>query len=222
MTKRSFIIDTTSLSTARPLLDNGFYAGTIVNASVEGKEGKQYFKIVEEKVWNKDTGTREPTGDYILSGMIVFGVVLTSKKAIKLLQQDEPRFFGNIFLRFDKETYALQDNIPLGQLLNTVGLGTTNFGEMVDFEYDDDIEVPEELETIPDIVGKLNALEFNKQLCELICQAINNQPVKAKIIKQVSQDNPDTQENVLDRGSRYAPFCGVLPYEDGCEEDLED
>jgi len=222
MTKRSFIIDTTSLSTARPLLDNGFYAGTIVNASVEGKEGKQYFKIVEEKVWNKDTGTREPTGDYILSGMIVFGVALTSKKAIKLLQQDEPRFFGNIFLRFDKETYALQDNIPLGQLLNAVGLGTTNFGEMVDFESDEDIEVPEELESIPDIVSKLNALEYGKQLFELVCQAINNQPVKAKIIKQVSQDNPDTQENVLDRGSSYAPFCGVLPYEDGCEEDLED
>jgi len=222
MAKRSFDIDTTSLSTTKPLLDNGFYAGEIVNAAVEGKEGKQYFTIREEKKWNKNTKEMELTGDWELNGMMVFGVSITSKKAIKLLQQDEPRFFGSIFFSFDKETYKLEDNVQLGQLLTALDLKETNFGEMVDFEMDDNIEVPEELASVPDIVTKLNALEYYKQVIGVICQTINNQPVKAKIIKRAQRDNPEVQENVLDTGSFSAPFCGVLPYEEGCEEDLEE
>jgi len=222
MTKRSFAIDTTSLSTTKPLLDNDFYAGVISSATVEGKEGKQYFTVREEKVWNRETKEMELTGDYELNGMMVYGVTLTSKKAIKLLQQDEPRFFGTIFFRFDKETYQLEDNLQLGQLLEALDLKDTNFNEMVDFDFDDDIYVPDELASVPDIVTKLNALEYAKQLIGVICQTINNQPVKVKIAKQASRQNSEVMENVIDQGSFSNPFCGLLKYEAGCENDLEE
>lgn len=223
MSKRTFNVDTTSLSTAKPLLDNGFYAGTIVGASIEGKEGKQFFTIREERKWDKDAKEMVLTGDYELNGMLMYSVSLTSKKAIKTLQQDEPRIFGGmIFFRFDKETYCLEDNVQLGQLLSALDLKDTNFDEMVDFDFDDDIEVPEELARVPDIVTKLNALEYAKGLMTVICQTINNMPVKAKVIKQANRDNSEVQENVLDMGSRNAPFCGVLPYEEGSEDDLDE
>jgi len=223
MTKRSFSIDTTSLSTITPVLDNNFYAGELVGASITGKENKEFFTIRKEKVWDKNSKEMVETGDYELNGMLMYSVSLTSKKAIKLLQQDEPRIFGGmIFFSFDKETYAMKDNVQLGQLLTALDLKDTNFDELVDFEFNDDIKVPEELESVPDIVTKLNALEYAKGLLTVICQTINNMPCKAKVIKQVQRGNPDVMENVLDMGSRSCPFCGILPYEDGCENDLEE
>ncbi len=219
-----FEMDTTSLATVKPLLDNGFYAGTITGATIEGKEDKQFFKVREIKKWDKETGTMKAVGGYELTGMMMYSVALTSKKAIKLLANDEPRIYGGMmFFTFtDKHVLDVGNNVQLGQLLKALDLSDTNFGESVDFEFDENIEVPEDLSTIPDIVTMLNGLEYAKQLVTTICQTINDNPVKAKVIKQADRGNTSIQANTLDMGSRNAPFCGVLPYTEGDEEDLEE
>lgn len=219
---REFNFDTSSLSTAKPLLDNGFYAGVLDGACIEGKENKQYFKIRKELIWDKNIkGQRNETGNYELSGLMMYRVILTSKKAIKLLQQDEPFIFGGqIFFNFDKDSYNLLDNIQLGQLLTALDLQDHDFQSEVDFEFDEDIEVPEELQGAEDIVTKLNGLEYAKQLISVICRTINGMPVKANVVQRPNNQNADLQENVLNMSK--GAFCGVLSYEEGLEEDLED
>jgi hypothetical protein len=220
MSKRSFGVDTSSLSTEAPVIDNNFYAAQLTGASIENKDHKSFFKVQEEKKWNKTDKVMELTGDWVVSGMLMFSVILTSKLAIKRLQRDEPRIFGSpIFIRFDKKTYQMLDNPVLGQILEVFDLGGTDFDELVDFEEDDNIAVPPELADVEDIVKKLNAVEYYKALFTLICQSISDLPCRVKIIKRPMRDNPNTQENVIDLSNT---FCGLLSYTDGCEEDLEE
>lgn len=222
-TTPAFSFSTTSLTTSVPLLDTGFYAGEIIGATTSKKDGTSFFKIEEEKVWNKVTKQREATGDYVISGMLMYGSVLTSKKAIAALQRDEPRVYGSpIFLRFNKETLGLENNQVVAQLLELAGLTQEELAESIDWEQDDDIEVPEELSTIDNIVTMLNALEYHKAIFTSLCQAIEGLPVKVNVIKRAQRDNPNMQENSLNLGTGSNPFCGFLAYEEGCEEDLEE
>jgi len=236
-----FEMDTTSLSTVKPLLDNGVYAGYLTGAAIEGKEGKQFFKVREIIKYTKGQNP-VATGKYELTGMLMYSVALTSKKAIATLLNDEPRIFGGMmFFTFtDKHVLDLGNNTQLGQLLKALDLQDTNFGEGVDFEFNEDILdnfAPEELVSrsrgtfdteaillseVPDIVTMLNGAEYAKQLVTIICQTINDMPVLAKVNKQAERDNAAVQVNVLDMGSRSAPFCGILPYEEGAEDDLDE
>ena len=223
MTKRSFGLDTTSLSTEAPLLDSGFYAGELVGAAIENKDHVSFFKIQEEKKWDKAAKEMVLTGDHTITGMLMYSVMLTSKLAIKKLQRDEPRIFGGmIFFRFDKKTFQMNDNPALGQLLKVFDLADTDFNGMVDFEMDDNIEVPTELANVPDIVTMLNSIEYYKALFTLIVQSINNLPCIAKVIKRPQWDNKEVQENSIDTGNSGSPFCGVIPYTEGSENDLEE
>lgn len=226
MSKRSFAFDTTSLSTAAPLLNEGFYAGVITNCAVTmgtGNNLKQTINITPEKVWDKDSKEMKETGEYIISGWMSFGVTLTSKQAIKSLQREEPKLFGGqIRLTFDQETGVMKDNHVLGQFLTALGLNEIDFNGSVDFEYNEDIEVPEELAGVTDIVTKLNSVEYHRALFTLICESANNLPVLAKVIKQPNYKSKEVMENAIDRGTTMAPFCGIMAYEDGAEEDLED
>ena len=219
---RQFGFDTSSLSTAKPLLPNGFYAGVMDNATIEGKEGKQYFKIRKEMEWDKDIkGKRNETGEYELAGMMMYRVILTSKQAIKTLQQDEPFIFGGqIFFNFDKKSYNMLDNVQLGQLLEALDLKDHDFQAEVDFDFDDDIEVPEEFAGVEDIVTKLNGLQYAKELISVICRTINGMSVKAHVIQQANNQDPDIQENALSMARGAS--CGILSYEEGAEEDLEE
>ena len=222
MAKKSFAMDTTSLSTEKPLLDNGVYAGVICNATTKVGQNDT-IEVIKEKKWNRNTRQSEETGNYIIGGRLQYGVTLTSKKAAKVLQRDEPRIFGGqIYINFDTETWKMADSHVLGQLLQALGLHGINFSEAVEWEWDDDIEVPEELASVPDIVDMLNSVAYHRAFFDVIANSINGQPVLAKVVKEPNYKTPEVLENVLDMGSRNAPFCGILPYAEGAENDLDE
>jgi len=221
MSKRSFAVDTTSLSTEKPTLDNGLYAGVIRNATTSiGQDNT--IAVVKKKVWNKNAKVMEETDEYIIGGRFQYGATLTSKKASKLLQRDEPVVFGGqIFLNFD-ESFKLANSYVLGAFLTALGLHEVNFSESVDWDYDENIEVPEELQSVPQIVEMLNSVAYHRALFDLIANTVNLQPALVKVVKQPNYKTPEVLENVIDRGTASAPFCGILPYVEGSENDLDE
>ena len=239
MTKRSFAVSNSSLATTIPLLNKGVYAGVIFGAAAAGKEGKQYFNIAKERGrWdklkvNEEKGTvgnweypLNAAGEniYVLEGTIYFGVTLISKKAIVTLQQDEPKIFGGqIKIGFDQEGFCLgeKNNIVYKALLAATGLDDVEFSESVDFEYDEEIEVPEEFANVPNIVDMLNSLAYHRSLFALVTEALNGVPVAASILRQPKHNDKTTEENIIATG-KFNSFCGVTAYEEGMEEDLED
>lgn len=224
--KRSFGFDTSSLSTAVVLLEEGFYAGELINVGVtrgEGEEFKQNIEIKKERKWDKANKVMVELDNYIITGWLSFGALLTSKKAIKLLQRDEPKIFGGMInLSFDKESLTLLDNPTLGAWLAALELHEINFGENVDWEYDEDILIPEELAAVPNIVDMMNSLAYQRQLFSDICIAASGARCKVKVVKQPNYKNKEVLENSIGMGNSNAPFCGILPYVEGCEEDLGD
>ena len=227
--KRSFGYNTTALATAPLVLEDGIYAGILSGAAISGKEDKQYINIVEEQVWDKNVGTTKTgksgsfvkTGDYIIEGSIFYGATLTSKKAITTLQRDEPKVFGGrIKLAFDKETLSLVDNHVLGSFLAALGIHEHDFSADVDFEYNEAIEVPEELAHVPNIVDMLNSLAYQRAMFTNIVNEANHQPIRVSVAKQPNYKDPSLLENVINTG-RFNSSCGILAYVDGCENDLE-
>jgi len=223
--KRGFGFDTSSISTVVPLLPTGFYAGEITGATIEGKGGKEFVKVQAEKKWNAADKEMQLTGDFEVAGMFMYSAILSSKKAIHILQRDEPRIFGGMFfLRYNKageNGFALDPaaNVPFGDLLKVTGLTDTDFAELIAWEYDEEIEVPEEFADVEDIVLMLNAAEYSKAILTVVCQSINGMQVKVNVVKKANRDNANVQENSINV-SRQS--CGLLPYVDGCEEDLEE
>lgn len=213
MSKRNFGFDTSSLATAPSLLEDGVYTGIMSGASISGKENKQFINIVEETKWDKNEKVQKLTGDWIIEGSIFYGVTLNDQRAIDTLQRDEPKVFGGrIRLAFDKETLALLPNFVLGAWLEALGLLEIDFSEGVDWEYDENIDIPMELADVPNIVDMLNSLEYQRAMFSTICQAANNTPVRVKVVKQANYKNKDVFENSIDTGS-YNSFCGILPVE---------
>jgi hypothetical protein len=235
--KRSFGMDTTSLATEVPMLDAGVYAGEVTNAAVSSKEGNSFFEITRIRgKWEADKpkeggiGDWEFPGGYTIEGFINYGVVLLSKKAIKILQRDEPKIFGGrINLTFDSETLQLgkESNTTLANFLVALDLHQTNFAELVDWEYDDNAEIPEFLQGEANALDLANALAYHKAYFANIVQAANNVKVKVRIAKFPKRSNPAEQENTIytgdlnKKGYSSMTFCGILPYEEGSENDLE-
>ncbi len=228
--KRSFGFKSENLAKVKPVLESAIYAGQIIGATVTGKEDKQFIVIQrdqewKEKMYNEKTGKMGMFVDldtYSLTGNLRFGVVLTSKKAIQTLQQDEPKVYGagfnQITLAFDKETYQFdtENNVAFTNWMDALGLNSDDFVENVDWEWNDDIDVPSDLAQVDDIVTKLNALAYARALFSSICLAANGIPVKVDVTKQVDARSKETI-NVITTRKTYA---GVLPYVDGCENDL--
>lgn len=220
--KRSFGFDTTSLATAAPLLSDGVYAGVITNATVVGKENKQYITIAKELKWDKVSKKMEETGEYIMQGFIIYSTVLTSKKAIKALQVDEPRVFGGVIrLDFDKETFVLKPNHVLGQFLTALDLQDIPFTDSVDWEYDENVEIPLEFTKVPKIVDMLNSINYQRALFTLIANAANNRLARVNVLKRPNRQTPEIMENVINLGTFSAPFCGILHYVENSEHDLD-
>jgi hypothetical protein len=236
-TKRTFGVQTTDLATETPLLTAGIYAGVITGAAVVGKEGKQHIVIgrMRSDRWDKsiydEEKQRQGMFPYIgaednleITGTIYFGATLNSKSAVQQLQQDEPKVFGGqIRLKFDMETLtiAAKTNPTYANWVAALGLDTVAFTEQVDFEYDDNIEVPEEWAHIPNIVDILNSLNYQRAYFSLVCETANNLPCKVDVLRAPRGKNSTVQENSISTGS-FNNFAGVLTYVDGCEDDLND
>jgi hypothetical protein len=210
--KRTFAFDTTTLATTPLLLDSGVYEGRLINAAIASKEGKNHINVVKETKWDKSNRAFVETGEYVVEGSIYYGALLTDKKAIESLQQDEPRVFGGrIRLSFNKETLQMDNNYVLGSWLQALQLHEINFGSEVDFEYDENIEIPEEFVGVNDIVDKLNCVEYHRSLFNMVCQAANNVKVNVRVVKQPSYRNKEILENIIDTGS-YNSSCGILQF----------
>ncbi|MFA6201264.1 MAG: hypothetical protein WC679_12760 [Bacteroidales bacterium] len=210
-----------SLSSEVPVLPNGIYAGKLVNVSIVGKENKQYFTIRKAQVWNKEDKKFEDVIEngvqkYILSGMILMQVALTSKRAAKTLGRDEPQFVKMLNVTFN-DNFNPDDskNQQVKKFLEVLGLENEPFEQYVSFEFNPEIEVPEELAEVENAIGMLNALEYYRQLFNIICNSCKDQNVKVSIEKKTAADGQVSNEI---GGGRTAP--GVLKYEAGCEEDL--
>ena len=238
MSRRSFATPTSSLATSIPLVNKGVYSGIITGAASSGKEDKQYFNIVKDRSWDKDIFNEEKGKNgswvdnlgednlplYKLEGTIYYSAILTSKKAIQTLQQDEPRVFGGqIRLNFSKETLALDaestENIPYRNLLGVAGLEEVDFESQVDFDYDEEIEVPEELAHLPNIIDMLNSLVYQRSYFALVTEALNGVEVNVSILRQPKYNDKTQEENIIDTG-RFNSFCGVTAYTEGDEQDL--
>ena len=238
MSRRSFATPTSSLATSIPLVNKGVYSGIITGAASSGKEDKQYFNIVKDRSWDKDIFNEEigKNGSWVdnlgednlplykLEGTIYYSAILTSKKAIQTLQQDEPRVFGGqIRLNFSKETLALDaesnENIPYRNLLGVAGLEEVDFESQVDFDYDEEIEVPEELAHLPNIIDMLNSLVYQRSYFALVTEALNGVEVNVSILRQPKYNDKTQEENIIDTG-RFNSFCGVTAYTEGDEQDL--
>lgn len=212
---------TSSISAVVPVLPEGVYAGNLANVSIVGKENKQYFNIQKAQSWNKDIGKMEDVLEnglpkYILSGMILMQVKLTSKKAQNILGRDEPSFIKMLNVRFTDNLELDKDkNQQFRTLIDAVGLSSEPFESYVTFEYDPDVEVPTELKDVPNIVDMLNALNYYKDLFNVICNACKDQNVKVAITKVTKADT--TTENQIGGGRTSA---GVLTYVEGCEDDV--
>lgn len=217
-----FAVDTSSFAATAPLLDDGYYAGQLINVSTKRGQNDT-ITYVEKKEYQKGSREGVPTGEFVLRGSINFGAVLTSKKAIKTLQRDEPKVFnGSISLKFDDKTFILQPNHVLKSWLDALGIGGEDFSQSVDWQWDDNIEVPEELSHLSYAVDLLNAVTYYRAYFDLVCQAAVNIPVKVAVKRQPNYKNKEVEENVINCGNSFQPFCGIISYVDGAENDLED
>jgi hypothetical protein len=103
--------------------------------------------------------------------------------------------------------------------LSALGLNEIDFSEGVDFEYDENIDVPEEFALVPNIVDMLNSLAYQRAMFSTIVEAANHVAVKVVVKKEADYRDPTTLINSINTGN-FNSSCGILAYEDGCEEDI--
>ncbi len=219
-----FAINVDEMSSKVPMLPAGVYAASIIGATIDGKEGKQYINVVEEEVYDKKIKAMVPTGKYVLKGLMMFGVIIKSEKAKQILLQDEPRLYGGMIpLTFNQEdgTLALKNNVKFKQLLDVTGLDYKEFQESVDTSILDDVEIPEELQDVDNIDTLYQSAVYHRELFNMIANAINNMDVRVKVIVRQNRQDNSVKENAIDPGTFQQPSIGLLPYVPGCEEDLK-
>ena len=220
--------DASSLSADVPVLPKGVYAGHIKSAQITGKDNKQFFAIRKKTVWNKEDKQMEPVLDdngnqaYEINARIMLQVALTSKRAAEILGRDEPVFLRWISINFDDKYQIDKNNNQVYRTLtDVIGITNEDFGSMVAFEFDPEVEVPEELAHVEDAVIMLNALEYWRQYFNFVCNAIKDQDVRVLIEQETASSG--AKENFIhgeDKANRYTKVCGLLKYEAGCENDL--
>ena len=210
-----------SLSTEVPTLPAGAYAARIANASITGKEGKQYFGIQKARVWNRETKSfddvlnEDGSQKYEINARILVQAVLTSKKAIDILGRDEPSFLRWIDIRFDdKFNLDGNKNMQFAKLMDVVGLDYKDFFQYVDAS-SLNTDVPDEIAHQANASEMVQALDFWRNYFTQVCMAIKDQNVKAVIERKTKTDG--SVENVI---TENRTICGFIKYEDGCENDL--
>jgi hypothetical protein len=219
-TKRSFSFDASALPESDPLLDTGIYSGVVKSTTI-ANANKQHITFVKEVV------KKEETGEYLVGGSLYFTMQITSKKAINVLQRDTPTFTGGIRLKTkfneEKGVFELIPTKQLGGVLAALGLKDMDFisPAQSDFVWNDDIEIPEEVAHLSYAVALMNSIEFYRILFGMIGQAMVGIPANVKIIRRQKWNDPTTQENQVNQG-QYGDEGGLLPYNDGDENDLGD
>jgi hypothetical protein len=219
---RKFGINVEEMSASNPILEEGFYAGIMTGATVVGKDNKQYIDVVEEQKWDKVKKEMVKTGNYVLQGMIMYGIVLISEKAKKKLLQDEPRLFGMINIRFDQTdgSVLLTSNPTLKQLIDVSGINFKELEAAVDPDIINSVQIPDELAHVPNIQTLMESTVYHRELFTLFCNTINGMPYKVQVCNRASRQDKSVQEHAIYQGTINQPFCGLAPYSEGSEFDL--
>lgn len=219
MARRKFVAS--AVPTETIVTPAGVYSG-ILTTKVQSKNGS-LVKVVPKTEW-KDGEKVEFPGEFMLQGMILMEVILTSKKAIKALGKDEPYMNGFLRASFklgegEQEGISeLVETPPLGQLLELLQLSDVDLEAEMDFEEDLDVEVPADMEDFPGAVQLLNDKAYYEALFAVICAYGVSLPVMVNLFDKASWGtNEGKPENGIDvtRDS-----LGIMPYIDGSEEDL--
>lgn len=233
-----------NMSSVRPVLDEGLYAGIISSIAAERKVDDAFVSTIQlieqfdKKSW--DEAERRYTvslGTYVFQGTFNFTIEIISKKAKRILNQDTPRFFGTGDIVFDQNTgeMSMGANPILKQLIDLAGLGKQdvfdNFIEEemsnVDPEELEVKEVPEMYNSVPNAKELLEAALYYRKFFEFLFKAIEGTKVLALIEKtwpnkanSFDLDKKADQINRLNQGSRR-PFSksGLVSYDESAEFD---
>lgn len=226
---RNFSLNIEEMASEKPLLATGNYAAIIVAATVSGKENKQFIRIDKESVFNKDTQQREETERYVLTGMFMLQLVLTSEKAKRVLLQDEPRQFINLNLKFNQTDGNLEQtsNVQFKQLWTLFDIDLGLITGSIDMNEVNSVPIPTELEHVENIDTLVAAENYWRQFFTLLGRILVQQQCRVRIVKRNKQENRGGKwvkttiiESVVDNGDFNAPHIGLLPYVEGCENDL--
>ena len=221
MTKRKFGINTDEMTTEVPLLDAGLYTATIYKAGVIGRDNKQFLTIGKEMVKPKGASEKEWTGEWTIQGGFMYQVVITSKRAIKRLGQDEPKLSGWIAPKFNPD--GSMDNCPaLMQVFKVFDIDAKEFQQeiMEDYDYDEDIKVPTELESCEYAVELCNYLELYREYFAELGRRINNEDIQVSVVKEPHYKNKSVMVNNIP--TDWGNFCGFIEIGDATPDDLED
>jgi hypothetical protein len=208
-----FSVNVDDFADKTPILPAGVYSGELAKCTITGKENKQYIRIEKKVEWvNKQ---RVETDDYVLSGFMMLGAVLTDDKAREILLEDEPLVFGMVSLKFNQDTGLLEmkHNVALKQLLTTLEVDFNSIQADAESSIDfDSLEIPEELLGVPNIAELYPAMVFHREAFTMLCNTINGNPVRVSIIQRPNRQNKAVMEHAIDNGTPSAPFCGFLPF----------
>lgn len=240
-----FVVDAEDLSTEIQLLPPGYYAAEICNAGVDFKNGGSSIRIKEEVKWKN--GDPIPTGKLLVGGNLSYGATVISEKAIKILQRDTPKVFGGrIAISIDPKLLKMKDCPPLGKLLKELDLKSVNFMELSGFQEDPDLVLEDCFdEEFPTDTENPEVNEINEKLRKLVMEhedpiklfnclyairaylgaigsAMEGLRCRVKVKQEADPKSPEIKINLIDCGTLQNPFCGLIPYKEGSENDLDD
>lgn len=210
---RKFSVDINSFADVAPVLPVGVYSGVLTGCSVVGKEDKQYISIRKKVIWQNNT--KVELDEMELTGILMTGAILTDKKALDVLKIDEPKVFGMLSLVFNQEdgTMDIGHNIALKQIIQLFDIDFNEIQEAAEGSIDwDSLEVPEELRQYENMDILYPAMIFHRECLNMLCNLLNNQSVRVRIIHRPTRSDKSVMEHSIDNGSRQAPFCGFLQH----------
>lgn len=219
-----FSVSIEEMSDKVEILDPGIYAAEITDIGGQTRDGDFYIKIDEERRWNSKLKAMASTGQKTVQGGFTYKVVLLSEKAKAQLLVDEPQLVCFLNLRFD-EKYRLstKQNIPLTQIIRLFDLDLNSLLEDAESSIDwDEVHVPEEYEDLPDAQAMWESVVFHREFLNVLGVALKGQRVRVKVTHRPNRQNKSVMEHGIDTGAPSQPFCGLLAYADGCEDDLQE
>lgn len=222
--------------TKKVVVPHDMYAGTLT-PTIMSKNGSM-IRIEPKEEWdNSIKDFVKFPGEFMLRASIILGVTLTSQKAKKILGQDDPKTNGFLQINFSQETDGeyegtseIANSPALGQFQVLVGIteeveeGVTetliDLNEEIDWEHDDDIEVPADMQGYKYAVQMLNDKLYYEALFGAMCAYGVNLDVMAEVFDKAPRGK---NKGKPDNGVACTnDSLGLMPYVEGSELDLED
>ena len=245
--KRRFGVNTANIPTAAPTIVPGIYVGTLKNvkadavdrqsSAIQGIENINLFDVVEKLEWTKEkneAGKSDAvhTGEFYIQGALTYAVELANETGVQDLPMDTMTIFGgrvNIFFAKDEEgNWGLDTSSDDFGVVNrtwrgfqtATGLTDDDINEILEatpFDEDEEVEIPERLEALPDAKELVQAALFYRTFFTLVAERVNGQPIKVNVAQR-NRYNSEDLENVINVGFNKKGFAsynssGLIPLE---------